>query len=146
MKSLLEIVQSILLAHSAAITDIGDMPYRLARPVLHEMKSTQLKLVETNSRSPIHPDTEEIWERLCCAEFVKIRILVEDRKEVILPPSGFWRDLYLAEEIKAIVRPHSTSDQRHEFSSHFRCSKNWNHSAPRCVPRPLIISPLSEPS
>lgn len=104
VKSLYEISQSIVLAHASLITDIGDAPYRIARAVLFEMSASQLQQVEAAS-SHIHPDSEEIWKLLCRREFIGIRILLEDGKQVILPPSGYWRDLYEEEEANAIVRP-----------------------------------------
>ncbi|WFD28188.1 ERMES complex subunit [Malassezia nana] len=87
-----------------ALYDVGDMPYRLARPFLLQCKPEQLRMLEDASPHLLE-DTDELWHRACLRDFSDLRKLGEEGR-LEAPPS--WRDLYQtkqqqAEEAKALA-------------------------------------------
>ncbi|WFC97128.1 hypothetical protein MBRA1_003794 [Malassezia brasiliensis] len=73
-----------------AVHDLGDMPYRLARPILQQCRPEQLRELEAASPH-LADDTEELWQHACLRDFSDLRKLHEDGA---LPPPASWRALY----------------------------------------------------
>ncbi|PWN96289.1 hypothetical protein FA09DRAFT_288012, partial [Tilletiopsis washingtonensis] len=73
--------------------DIGDMPYRIAKPVLESCRAEQLVVLEEASPHLLE-STEELWRKLALADFATVRreeaAGVYERK----PPRS-WRKHYL---------------------------------------------------
>ncbi|WFD49726.1 hypothetical protein GLX27_004411 [Malassezia furfur] len=80
----------VILRNLAAVHDLGDMPYRLARPILQQCRPEQLRELEAASPH-LADDTEELWQHACLRDFSDIRKLHEDGT---LPPPTSWRTLY----------------------------------------------------
>lgn len=73
-----------------ALYDVGDMPYRVAAPLLQQCKAEQLRMIEDVSPHLLE-HTEELWQRACLRDFSDLRKLHED--DALVPPDS-WRDLY----------------------------------------------------
>ncbi|KAI1429911.1 RNA polymerase II transcription factor SIII subunit A-domain-containing protein [Xylaria sp. FL1777] len=90
VKSLVELCTIVCLRNTKEITDIGDIPYRIARPILLKIDSAaQLRQIEINSPQ-LEVDTPELWKRLIARDFPVI-----SRREAFLPKNPrLWHKIY----------------------------------------------------
>lgn len=65
---LTEISVSMCVRHVNNITDLGDLPYHLVRPILLKMPAKQLDVVETASGN-LMPFSDELWQELIQKDF-----------------------------------------------------------------------------
>lgn len=68
MKSLREIATNVCIRQIHKIDDVGDIPYRLLRPILRRMNAKQLTRIEEFS-TQVTPDSDEMWRDLIVKEF-----------------------------------------------------------------------------
>ncbi|KAI0200284.1 hypothetical protein F4808DRAFT_165006 [Astrocystis sublimbata] len=69
VKSLLELCTAVCLQNIKDITDMGAIPYSVARPILMKVNSAaQLRQIEVNSPQ-LELETPECWKRLISREF-----------------------------------------------------------------------------
>lgn len=68
VQSLYEIALWKCIQLSARITDVGDIPYPLVRPVLKRLNAKQLMVVEQNSPA-LMPESDELWSALIERDF-----------------------------------------------------------------------------
>ncbi|PWY98729.1 hypothetical protein BCV70DRAFT_201520 [Testicularia cyperi] len=89
--SLYTMCQRVIMRNLHSVQDLGDMPYRNAKPILEACRVDQLVVLEEASPHFL-ADTEEIWRRNCIRDFIELRKKYNsgDRRE---PKS--WRRLYL---------------------------------------------------
>lgn len=68
VQSLYEIALWKCIQLSARITDVGDIPYPLVKPVLKRLNAKQLMVVEQNSPA-LMPESDELWSALIERDF-----------------------------------------------------------------------------
>lgn len=66
--SLKDIAQYTCIQHAARITDVGETPYRLVRPILKRLNAKQLTQLEETSPA-VMPDSDEVWAQLIERDF-----------------------------------------------------------------------------
>ena len=62
----------VILRNISSVQDLGDMPYRNAKPILEECRIDQLILLEEASPHLLE-HTDEIWKRNCLRDFIELR-------------------------------------------------------------------------
>ncbi|WFD41564.1 hypothetical protein MPSI1_000195 [Malassezia psittaci] len=86
----------VILRNLSAVHDLGDMPYRLARPLLQQCRPDQLRQLE--SASPhLAEDTQELWRHACIRDFIELRKQYEGASHV--EPQD-WREVYNTKQQK----------------------------------------------
>ncbi|KAL4399460.1 elongin complex protein [Malassezia pachydermatis] len=80
----------VIFRHIHALYDVGEMPYRLAKPFLQQCRPDQLRAIEAASPHLLE-DTEELWHRACVRDFSDVR-KAEEEGTLSTPTS--WRDMY----------------------------------------------------
>ncbi|KAI0401060.1 hypothetical protein F4802DRAFT_582432 [Xylaria palmicola] len=69
VKSLVDLCTAVCIRNVKDISDVGSIPYRIARPIINKIDSaTQLRRIEVNSPH-LESDTPEHWKRLIAREF-----------------------------------------------------------------------------
>ncbi|WFD05909.1 hypothetical protein MVES1_001243 [Malassezia vespertilionis] len=91
------VCQRMIARNLVSVQDIGDMPYRLARPFLQLCRPEQLRMLEQRSPHMLH-ETEELWRHACLRDFSELRKLEEAHDATLAPPS--WRALYEQKEVE----------------------------------------------
>ncbi|KAI0817752.1 RNA polymerase II transcription factor SIII subunit A-domain-containing protein [Xylaria sp. FL0064] len=90
VKSLVELCTAVCIRNIKDITDIGTIPYAIARPILLKVDSAvQLRQIEVNSPQ-LAADTAEFWKRLIARDFP-----VLSRREAFVPKNPkSWHKIY----------------------------------------------------
>ncbi|KAI1354086.1 RNA polymerase II transcription factor SIII subunit A-domain-containing protein [Xylaria sp. FL0043] len=90
VKSLVELCTAVCIRNIKDITDIGTIPYAIARPILLKVDSAvQLRQIEVNSPQ-LAADTTEFWKRLIARDFP-----VLSRREAFVPKNPkSWHKIY----------------------------------------------------
>lgn len=106
---------AVILRHISTLYDVGDMPYRVAAPLLQQCRPDQLRMIEDASPHLLEY-SDELWHRACLRDFSELRKLHEDGT---LPTPPSWRDLYRTkqqqtEEAKALA----TARVRGRYAEH----------------------------
>jgi len=87
VKTLTEFSMRTITANLDSITSLGNLPYRLAKPILLLMSAEKLMEIERNSPH-LKDDDQEIWENLCIE-----RLGVKKDGDHFRPPKS-WRKFY----------------------------------------------------
>lgn len=70
--SLYSMCLRVILRNISSVQDLGDMPYRNAKPILEECRIDQLIMLEEASPHLLE-HTDEIWKRNCLRDFFHLR-------------------------------------------------------------------------
>lgn len=81
----------VILRNLVSVQDLGDMPWRNAKPILEACRVDQLITLEEASPHLLE-HSEEIWRRNCLQDFMELRKLYSDNQNRKEPKS--WRRLY----------------------------------------------------
>lgn len=93
--SLYSMCLRVILRNISSVQDLGDMPYRNAKPILEECRIEQLITLEEASLHLLE-HTEEIWKRNCLRDFIELRKKYTPTTPCIPLPREpkSWRRLY----------------------------------------------------
>ncbi|SPO28918.1 uncharacterized protein UTRI_05037_B [Ustilago trichophora] len=83
----------VILRNISSVQDLGDMPYRNAKPILEECRIDQLIALEETSPHLLE-HTEEIWKRNCLRDFIDLRKKYTPGVGATAKEPKSWRRLY----------------------------------------------------
>ncbi|SPO27894.1 uncharacterized protein UTRI_05037 [Ustilago trichophora] len=83
----------VILRNISSVQDLGDMPYRNARPILEECRIDQLIALEETCPHLLE-HTEEIWKRNCLRDFIDLRKKYNPDSAATAKEPKSWRRLY----------------------------------------------------
>lgn len=93
VQSLYDIALIKCIQLSARITDVGDIPYQLVKPVLKRFNAKQLGIVEENSPS-LTPESDELWAALIERDFpdrpAQLKRGLENENEAEMPNKALY--------------------------------------------------------
>ncbi|CCF50758.1 hypothetical protein NDA10_007700 [Ustilago hordei] len=93
--SLYSMCLRVILRNISSVQDLGEMPYRNAKPILEECRVEQLVTLEEASPHLLE-HTEEVWKRNCLRDFNELRKKYTPSTPCIALPKEpkSWRRLY----------------------------------------------------
>ncbi|KAI3322246.1 hypothetical protein HD806DRAFT_143696 [Xylariaceae sp. AK1471] len=90
VKTLVELCTAVCLRNVKEITDVGGLPYTIARPILLKVDSAaQLRRIEINSPD-LEEDTAECWKRLIARDFPTL----SERHRFVPSNPRSWHKIY----------------------------------------------------